>query len=225
MSVAMTIRHTRRVNVVAPTCILGEDHVAQEPDIVDLRSLRKERGWTQEVLAEKAGLSCRTIQRIEQSGHGNLASYRALAKTLGIAEHVVFQQQVPRPLISPRWAVRIGLAAALPAFLFVLTNLIRYSLGVESFPNIFAPLFRVDWIDSVSPIIFFGGAFVAFILNFGASVGIDLDIQESAVVPRRIAFFMNSACIGIVVITLALLAIMLGYVALETLSHWISGRV
>ena len=191
---------------------------------MDIRSLRKERGWTQEELAEEAGLSCRTIQRIEQSGHGNLASFRALARTFGIAEHVVFQQQVPRPMISPRWAVRIGLAAALPAFLFVLTNLIRHPLGFETFPNLFAPLFRIDWIDSVSPVVFLGGAFAALLLNIGATIGVEIDVRESAVVPKRIAFFMNSVSIGIVVVTGALLAIMVGYVVLETLSHWIDGR-
>lgn len=44
-----------------------------------LKMLRQERGWSQEHVAEIAGLSYRTIQRIEKDGHCSLESKMALA--------------------------------------------------------------------------------------------------------------------------------------------------
>jgi transcriptional regulator with XRE-family HTH domain len=44
-----------------------------------VRGLRLDRGWSQEDLAERSGLSVRTIQRIENGQQPGLASARALA--------------------------------------------------------------------------------------------------------------------------------------------------
>jgi transcriptional regulator with XRE-family HTH domain len=44
-----------------------------------IRTLRKERGWSQEQLAEISGVSSRTIQRIERGGNAGLESLKCLA--------------------------------------------------------------------------------------------------------------------------------------------------
>nr|WP_086939124.1 2TM domain-containing protein [Thaumasiovibrio occultus] len=44
-----------------------------------VRKLRLKRGWSQEQLSELAGLSVRTIQRIERGGNAGLESLNALA--------------------------------------------------------------------------------------------------------------------------------------------------
>jgi len=44
-----------------------------------VKHLRKEKSWSQEHLATVAGLSVRTIQRIESQGTGSLESRKALA--------------------------------------------------------------------------------------------------------------------------------------------------
>jgi len=46
---------------------------------VIVRKLRLQRGWTQEHLAELAGLSTRSIQRIERGRKGSLETLNALA--------------------------------------------------------------------------------------------------------------------------------------------------
>ena len=48
-------------------------------DAQTLLALRTERAWSQEHLAEIAGLNLRTIQRIEKSGTASLQSTKALA--------------------------------------------------------------------------------------------------------------------------------------------------
>src|SRR5690242_7673301 len=45
-------------------------------------SLRKQRSWSQDELATAAGLTLRTIQRIENEGSASLESLKALASAL-----------------------------------------------------------------------------------------------------------------------------------------------
>jgi len=49
-----------------------------------IRQLREERSWTQEHLATVAGLSLRTVQRIEREGNGSSDSRLALAAAFGV---------------------------------------------------------------------------------------------------------------------------------------------
>ncbi len=49
-----------------------------------VKELRKERGWSQEYLAELSGLSLRTVQRIESIGKAGDGSVRALAMAFEI---------------------------------------------------------------------------------------------------------------------------------------------
>lgn len=58
-----------------------------------IKSMRKERGWTQDVLAELSGLNIRTIQRIENGETtSNLHTRRALAKGLEFQDIDVFNK-------------------------------------------------------------------------------------------------------------------------------------
>ena len=52
-----------------------------------IRSLRTDRGWSQEQLAEISGVSTRTIQRIERGGKASLESLKCLA--------AVFETEIP----------------------------------------------------------------------------------------------------------------------------------
>lgn len=53
-------------------------------DALKIRQLREARGWSQEHLAEVAGLSARTVQRIEAESNASPESRMALAAALGI---------------------------------------------------------------------------------------------------------------------------------------------
>ncbi len=52
-----------------------------------IRSLREDRGWSQEQLADVSGISVRTIQRIETGNRGSLESLKCLA--------AVFETTIP----------------------------------------------------------------------------------------------------------------------------------
>ena len=53
-------------------------------DPLKIKQLREARGWSQEHLAEVAGLSARTVQRIETEGNASPESRMALAAALGV---------------------------------------------------------------------------------------------------------------------------------------------
>lgn len=50
-----------------------------------LKVLRKEKGWSQEVLAKASGLSARTIQRIESDGRASAESTLAIASVFNLS--------------------------------------------------------------------------------------------------------------------------------------------
>lgn len=50
-----------------------------------LKALRREKGWSQEVLAKASGLSVRTIQRIESDGNASAESTLALAAVFNMS--------------------------------------------------------------------------------------------------------------------------------------------
>lgn len=49
-----------------------------------VRALREEKSWSQEHLADAAGLSVRTVQRVESEGIGSAETRLALAAALGV---------------------------------------------------------------------------------------------------------------------------------------------
>lgn len=51
-----------------------------------VQKLRLQRGWSQEQLAEVAGVSVRTIQRLERGQPGSLKTLKALWPALGWAQ-------------------------------------------------------------------------------------------------------------------------------------------
>lgn len=53
-------------------------------DPLKIKQLREARGWSQEHLAEVAGLSARTVQRIEAEGNASPESRMAIAAALGV---------------------------------------------------------------------------------------------------------------------------------------------
>jgi transcriptional regulator with XRE-family HTH domain len=53
-------------------------------DSTRVRKIRRERAWSQEQLASVAGLSLRTVQRVEADGCASLETNMALASAFGV---------------------------------------------------------------------------------------------------------------------------------------------
>lgn len=67
----------------------------------NVRRLRSRRGWTQEVLAEKAGLDVRYVQRVERATLNlSVGKLVAMADALGVGPAVLMRNAVlanPKP--------------------------------------------------------------------------------------------------------------------------------
>lgn len=67
-----------------------------------VKRLRLEKDWSQEELAIAAGLSARTIQRIESDGAGSVNSLKSIASALEVNTHNL--EAKPRThLVGARW--------------------------------------------------------------------------------------------------------------------------
>lgn len=64
---------------------------------MQIRQMRVERGWSQEQLAERSGLSVRTIQRIEGGREPSLAASTSLAAALGVEVSALAVEETQAP--------------------------------------------------------------------------------------------------------------------------------
>ncbi len=77
-----------------------------------IRQLRQQRGWSQEQLADIAGVNTRTIQRLERGTQASVDTLKALA----VAFAVDYQQLVLTPQQQPEsWYQRSPMLSALIA--------------------------------------------------------------------------------------------------------------
>lgn len=114
-----------------------------------VRELREARAWTQEHLADAAGVSLRTVQRLE-SGSG-FASETALAVAAALDVDVrTLLGATPRSVVDPPWKpvpthvlVPIGVIALavllLPAILYVADNLFRLRIATPEMEMFHSP--------------------------------------------------------------------------------------
>lgn len=82
-----------------------------------IRSLREQKGWTQEALAQETGISVRTIQRLEGEGtkRPQAANLRSLAEAFGV-ELVVLQEASRQNMVyaEPQAPDSVPTAASTP---------------------------------------------------------------------------------------------------------------
>src|SRR5687767_109073 len=86
-----------------------------------IRSERENRGWTQDHLARVAGLSLRTIQRIEKTGSASLESVTALASVLSVE---VANLRVNQTEPSRERAIRLSLELPMRLALAVVSGVL-----------------------------------------------------------------------------------------------------
>jgi transcriptional regulator with XRE-family HTH domain len=68
---------------------------------MNVRTLRRTAGMTQEGLAEAAELSTSSVRKAEQGGDVSMATIAALARGLGVDTSALFASEAPRPVVGP----------------------------------------------------------------------------------------------------------------------------
>jgi transcriptional regulator with XRE-family HTH domain len=88
-------------------------------DALKIKQLREARGWSQEHLAEVAGLSARTVQRIEAEGNASPESRMALAAALGVEATTLGQTAEPISPATPSETTASGRPGNCPRHLII----------------------------------------------------------------------------------------------------------
>jgi DNA-binding XRE family transcriptional regulator len=103
-----------------------------------IRSLREQKAWSQEHLAEAAGLSARTVQRVETEGVGSSETRLALAAALGVPVSTLLSAQASCAS-SPQYRSEIPRGAWIGLAVGVLCSMgaigVQYALGVATIPE------------------------------------------------------------------------------------------
>ncbi|MEQ9264352.1 MAG: helix-turn-helix transcriptional regulator [Balneolaceae bacterium] len=186
---------------------MEKDSIAKQ-----IRELRMEKSWSQSLLAKAAGLSLRTIQRIETNGKAAPETLLAVAGAFDIdvekltgkiiesegalqSESLLgihisqrsllirFKSWFGKKLIQGRKLMAsLGLLMIFIPLLFIGTNIIKYTLGFEGFPNLF-DVFKLDeslgnLYNNLSPFLFFSGLILGTLLNLIPFLDISMSIGK-----------------------------------------------
>lgn len=103
-----------------------------------IKTLREERAWSQEHLAMVAGLSARTVQRLEADGNASPESRMAIATAFGVEPAQLMREREPATAPSGQAAVVQGLppfdiarVILWTAILIVLMLMAGYGIGKD----------------------------------------------------------------------------------------------
>lgn len=147
-----------------------------------VRALREARSWTQAHLAEAAGVSLRTVQRLETLDSCAPETLLAVAAVLEVdvrmlrdpsgADRAGAVFSWPSP--SPALAWKLGALLTLPSFGFVVVNLLRSQFGVaqpyESFAALIGTSGLARPLEWASPALLLGDPLLALLVGLAAQV-------------------------------------------------------
>lgn len=203
-----------------------------------IKSLRKTNAWSQAHLAEAAGVSVRTIQRLERTGQCADETLLAVAAALEVDVTVLTQTSGTAveyasenlrylwPEVESLQAGRWGLALLVPGTLFVLSNVLKYELG---FPQLYDALAAIGtWMGLAevthvltSPVLLLGTLGVALVLNVMAQVNIACEKTEHGVRVKEVLVDGRWPNLSIVLGAVLVLGVLLGYATIENLADWV----
>ncbi len=195
-----------------------------------IRNERQARAWSQEHLAEAAGLNLRTVQRVERGLTCSGETIQSLAGALDL-DSGLLAAAAPALRQNSRWfglsgtqAASFGAMLCLPGLVFVAVNLVHYEIAMGALePLVMSQVWAAITANPLTPAIVMGGPLLAFVLNVPYIVRLrirrelDATVVDGLAVHWRTGQFIVGSC------AFFLIAIMLVYGAVENLGHMISG--
>lgn len=191
-----------------------------------IRTLREARAWTQAHLADAAGLSLRTVQRLETLHSCSPETLLALASALEIDVRSLTEERCAAPAWSGRSARAAawwGAALAAPCLLFVAVNLLKYGAGIAAPYDLVAGiggrLGLVAAFDWISPFVLLGGPLAAVLINLRALVRPRLGWDGRGATLTAVDMRLHHASLAVLLTAGAGLAILCAYLVSETIGH------
>jgi len=192
---------------------------------------RRERGWSQERLADAAGLNLRTIQRVECGSPCSGETILALAAALNVdasrlraaAPHRRAQPLVPgRGGAQVKW---VGALLCLPAVVFVGINVAYYELGMQVFEAVMSSEAWNSFADhSLAVPVVVGGPLAALLANLAFVVRLQLSVEPAATTLNGLILRRNPGQWLVAGLAFALLAAILAYGVVENLLPALHGN-
>lgn len=121
-----------------------------------LKQVRKEKGWSQELLAKASGLSLRTIQRIETDGRASAESFLSISSALELSPNVLHSSL---DKLSVNWTRKMIMNGAIGLSVISAAIGMLFLLGGKA--NIF-----IDWYGLGFLVAF---VYAATIISFGVT--------------------------------------------------------
>lgn len=192
-----------------------------------VRDLRTERSWSQEHLAGAAGLSLRTIQRVESGYTCAGDTLLALAAAFEIpASELTKHIQPPRSAgerflgMTGKQSAWTGLILALPALLFVVANLVNEQWGVKWAAGYLANAAPPLGLDS--PVVIVGGLTLALFLNFFHTVRFDVRRPGVGIIIDRLQLRLTLGPVLVVAVAVTCFAVIGVYLVAENVAHLVA---
>jgi transcriptional regulator with XRE-family HTH domain len=195
-----------------------------------VRGLREARSWTQQHLADAAGLSLRTVQRLEAMHSGSAETLLAVAAALDVdvrtlngaaaaARRSSRLWRAPHPAAASAWAA-VLLA---PAALFVAVNLLKYGAGLavpyDMLASLGSAIGAAPAFESASPVLFLGGPLLALALILFSQVRPEGEWEADGLTLTAVQLRFNRLGIAVALAACLTLAALGAYLAGETLHH------
>ena len=153
-----------------------------------LKAERKQRAWSQSQLAEIAGMSSRTIQRIEKNGKSSLESAKALASVYGVpvAElYLRLEDDEPARSLVPDTCYLSAKGKTLSITVFLLSTLVMLFLLWTNIPifkwinNFRDTVFSAE-LSSISLKLISSSITIAVTISFSITCGLLFDMIRNA---------------------------------------------
>jgi transcriptional regulator with XRE-family HTH domain len=195
-----------------------------------IKTLRETRAWTQAHLADAAGVSLRTIQRLETIHSCSPETLLALAAAFEIDVRSLTEERMAAevrawPDSYNRAAVRWGGLLALPCITFVAVNLLKYGAGIAAPYDLLASagarLGLVTAFDWAAPFLLLGGPLAAVLINLAALIRPRIRWEGRGGALTAINFRFDPANLFIVLAAGASAKILAAYLVSEAIGHMI----
>lgn len=198
-----------------------------------IRSLREARAWTQAHLADAAGVSLRTIQRLESVHSCSPETLLALAAALDVDVRLLAEERTVAPAAwrgpSARTAAWWGALLALPCVLFVAVNLLNYGAGIagpyDALANLGGALGVAGAFHALSPVLLLAAPLAAILLNLAAMIRPRIRWDGRGGALTAVDFRFGAANFAILLAAGGGAAILSAYLVSEYLGHLVRGAL
>ena len=168
-----------------------------------IKKLRKDNGWSQDLLAKASGLSLRTIQRIEKEGKASAETQLALAATFNVSPKELFVIS-STPDVNWKWRNIMQTTFGLAVIIGATIMLIILSGGINFYLDYASLLFLVFFMYSATVIAFGSHGLIKSIIGLKYLFSNEISTTPASyylarILSKQISFVYGGAFIALLI--------------------------